>query len=466
MKKDMCSINKSRFYIRAVAAVAVFLMTAAVRADNPIVQTLYTADPAPLVHEGVCYVYTSHDEDKLVNNFFTMNDWRCYSSKDMVNWTDHGSPLSYKDFTWARGDAWAGQCIYRNGKFYYYVPVNRKGAGMAVGVAVSDKPEGPFKDPIGKPLVFSGHGDIDPTVFIDDDGQAYLYWGNPNLYYVKLNEDMISYSGEINKVTLTTENFGVRTKDDRPTSYEEGPWLFKRNGLYYMIFAGGPISEHIAYSTGPSVTGPWTYRGIIMPTQGASFTNHPGICDYRGNSYFFYHNGALPGGQGFHRSVCVEKFQYSDDGTIPTINMTKEGAPQISHLTPYNTVQAETICWASGIRTEQCSEGGMNVCNVTDGDYIMIKGVDFGPGAGSFEARIASASSGGSIEIRLDSLTGTLAGTCVVSGTGGWQTWENESCSVSGVSGVHDLYLRFTGGSGDLFNVNWWKFTIGENRNL
>ncbi len=427
-------------------------------ADNPIVQTIYTADPAPLVHNEVCYVYTGHDADILVNNFFTMNDWRCYSSIDMQNWTDHGSPLSYTAFSWARGDCWAGQCVQRNGKFYFYVPMNRKNGGMAVGVAVATDPQGPFKDPIGKPLVCAGNGDIDPTVFIDDDGQAYLYWGNPNLYYVKLNEDMISYSGEINKVPLTTESFGVRSKNDRPTQYEEGSWLYKRNGLYYMIFAAGPISEHISYSTSNSPTGPWTFRSVIMPTQGGSFTNHPGVCDYKGNSYFFYHNGALRGGGGFHRSVCVEQFSYNDDGTIPTINMTKAGAPQIGKLNPYDTIQAETICWESGVETEKCSEGGVNVCDIENGDYIKVKGVDFGAGATSFEARVASATSGGNIELRLDSPTGTLVGTCVASGTGGWQTWKTMSCSVKDASGVHDLYLVFTGGSESLLKFNWWKF--------
>ena len=440
---------------------AIMVAWTACYADNPIVQTWYTADPAPMVHDGVCYVYTTHDEDVLVNNFFTMNDWRCYSSTDMVNWTDHGSPLSYKDFSWASGDAWAGQCIYRNGKFYFYVPMKMKIGGKAIGVAVATHPAGPFSDPLGRPLVGNdgSWGDIDPTVFIDDDGQAYLYWGNPYLRYVKLNEDMISYSGSVVEVPLTTESFGVRSKDDRPTRYEEGPWLYKRNDLYYMLFAAGPIPEHIAYSTAPSATGPWTFRGAIMASQATSaFTNHPGMCEYKGNSYFFYHNAALPGGGGFNRSVCVEQFEYNEDGTIPTIKMTKEGAPQIGHLNPYDTVQAETICWAARVKTERCSEGGMNVCNIENGDYIKVKGVDFGKGAASFEARVASGSEGGTIEIRLGSPTGKLIGTCVVSGTGGWQTWKTVNCTVDGAADVHDLFFVFTGDSGLLMNFNWWKF--------
>ena len=196
-----------------------------------------------------------------------------------------------------------------------------------------------------------------------------------------------------------------------------------------------------------------------MASQATSaFTNHPGVCDYKGNSYFFYHNQALPGGGGFKRSVCVEQFEYNEDGTFPTIKMTKEGAPQIGHLNPYDTVQAETICWAARVKTERCSEGGMNVCNIENGDYIRVKGVDFGKGATAFEARVASGSEGGKIEIRLGSPTGKLVGTCVVSGTGDWQQWETVNCTVDGAAEGHDLYLVFTGGEGKLFNFNWWKF--------
>lgn len=444
-----------------VAILAVMLSTfipTVCYGDNPIVQTNYTTDPAPMVYDGTCYVYTGHDEDNLVNDFFTMNEWRCYSSTDMVNWTDHGSPLSYQTFQWSRGDAWAGQCVERNGKFYFYAPVNKKNGGKVIGVAVSDQPTGPFKDALGHPLVSTGSGDIDPTVFIDEDGQAYLYWGNPNLYYVKLNQDMISYSGTVKQIPLTTEGFGKRSKTDRLTTYEEGPWFYKRNQLYYMVFAGGPISEHIGYSTSTTPIGPWTYRGVIMPKQGRSFTNHAGVVDYKGKSYFFYHNGALPGGGGFHRSVCVEEFKYQPNGLFPTINMTKSGPEQLGRVNPYKNNEAEMIAFSSGIKTEVCQEGGMNVGYIENGDWIKIKGVDFGSGANSFKARVASGASGGNIELHLDSPTGSLVGTCPITGTGGWQNWTTKSCGVNGAAGVHDLYLKFTGDSGYLFNVNWWKF--------
>lgn len=318
-------------------------------AQNPIVQTMYTADPAPLVHNDVLYLYTSHDED--ASTWFVMNDWKLYTTTDMVNWTDHGAVLSYKTFSWAKGDAWAMQCVERDGKFYAYVPVTSRATNSAaIGVAVSDSPYGPFIDPLGKPLVQSKKGDIDPTVFIDDDGQAYLYWGNPFCYYVKLNEDMISYEGDIVRVPMTEEAFGKREGNvkERPTLYEEGPWLYKRNDLYYLLWAGGPISEHLGYSTSKSPLGPWKYGGVLMPTEGRSFTNHPGIVDYKGNTYLFYHSGALPGGSGFTRSVCVEQVEFNKNGSIKPLKMTEGIQQGLTTLNPYRKTEAETIAFPKG----------------------------------------------------------------------------------------------------------------------
>ena len=423
-------------------------------ADNPIVQTCFTADPAPMVYKDTVYLYTGHDEDDARG--FKMFDWKCFTSTDMVNWTEHGIVASMSTFTWtAVNGAWAPQAIFKNGKFYFYCPVAQKNGGMAIGVAVADNPFGPFKDALGKPLIANSREDIDPTVFIDDDGQAYLYWGNPNVYYVKLNEDMISYSG------------GIIKEPTKPKNYQEGPWLYKRNGKYYMAYASTCCPEGIGYCMSDSPTGPWTYKGMIMNPNSASSGNHPGIIDYKGSSYVFGFNYELlfrrQSQKVERRSICVEKFNYNADGTIPEVPWwSTTGAPQIGTFNPYVQTEAETICWAWDVKTEKCSEGGMDVCNIENGDYIKVKGVDFGAGATSFEARVASAASGGNIELRLDSPTGTLVGTCAVPGTGDWQKWETKSCVVSGASGVHDLYFKFTGGSGSLFNFNWWKFSGSE----
>jgi arabinoxylan arabinofuranohydrolase len=429
-----------RHFSLALAALAAFPSPA--RADNPIIQTSYTADPAPMVHEGRLYLYTSHDEDVTVNDFYTMNDWRLYSTVDMVNWTDHGTPAAGKTFSWFTDNAWATQAVPRNGKFYLYVPLNNN-SGAKIGVGVADSPLGPFKDPLGKALAASGSSNIDPTVFIDDDGQAYMYWGNGTLRYVKLNSDMISTSGSVTNVTLS--------------GFTEGPWFYKRGALYYMVYAATSGSEKISYATSDQPTGPWTTRGDIM-APGNTFTNHPGVVDYQGHSYFFYHNSALPGGNDYKRSVCVEEFTYGADGSIPKLTPSTKGPTAIAALNPFLQVEAETIAFSSGLKTEVCSDtgGGMNVTSINNGDYIKVKDVDFADGVTSFAARVSSSASGAKLELHLDSQTGTSLGTCDVSGA---STWETKTCTVSGGNGKHDLFLKFTGGSGDLFKFNWWQFT-------
>ncbi|MBN1605534.1 MAG: family 43 glycosylhydrolase [Polyangiaceae bacterium] len=443
------------------SASAVGLLARASLADNPIIQTKYTADPAPLVYEDTVYLYTSHDEDNATG--FTMYNWMLYSSTDMVNWTDHGIIGGVKDpdktFKWADGNnAWAPQVIHRNGKFYLYGPFPRSGH-MVIGVAVADTPTGPFVDALGEPLINNPNSgnDIDPTVFVDDDGQAYLYWGHqPPVFYVKLNEDMISYSGSIVELP-------------RIQTYEEGPWLWALDGRWYLAFASTCCPEGIGYAMSDSPTGPWTYKGSIMDGDSRSSGNHPGIIEYKGAWYVFGFNYAisypqtttqpLPGGHTEQRSICVEKLSYAADGTIPKLPWwTTTGAPQIGTLDPYAQTEAETIAFSKGLKTETCGEGGMDVTAIENGDYIKVKGVDFRSGATSFTARVASQNSGGKIEIRLDSQTGTLVGTCTVEGTGGAQTWATVSCDISGATEVHDVYFVFTGGSGSLFNFNWWKF--------
>ncbi len=281
-------------------------------AQNPIVQTCFTSDPAPMVAGDRLYVYTGHDEDNA--DFFWMYEWRAYSTADMVNWTDHGSLMSLDTFSWADDRAWAAQTIERDGKYYWYVCAHSKlTGGMAIGVAVGNSPTGPFRDALGKPLYDNGSWDnIDPTVMIDDDGQAYIYWGNPNVYCAKLNRDMVSIDGDVMMIEQTTEGFGAPQMDKRVKGkkykdcYTEGPWITKRNGKYMLLYAAGGVPEHIAYSISDTPTGPWRYMGPIMPLEDTrSFTNHCGVTDYKGHSYFFYHTGKLPGGGGFRRALTI-----------------------------------------------------------------------------------------------------------------------------------------------------------------
>ena len=448
--------NKKHLFIMTLGMFA-FSATA----QNPIVQTMYTADPAPMVYNGKMYLYTSHDEDE--STWFTMNDWKLYSTEDMVNWTDHGVALSYKTFEWAKGDAWAMQCVERGGKFYAYVPVTMKKGGGAIGVAVADSPYGPFYDPLGKPLVSSGKGDIDPTVMIDDDGQAYLYWGNPFCYYVKLNEDMISYTGEITKVPMTEEAFGKREGNvpERPTLYEEGPWLYKHADWYYLLWAGGPISEHLGYSMSKSPIGPWKYAGTLMPTEGRSFTNHPGIADYKGNTYLFYHNGALPVDTSVTPTIYIEQAEFNADGTIKPMKMTEGIREGLQTLNPYRKTEAETMAFSEGMKADQNEEVGVFVNAMRDGAYIKVKGVDFRTeGASKLITRVGTTHNGGvTMEVRADGLQGELLATIKISMTGWDDRWAVVTTDIAKINGVHDLYFVCKGEKpGRLMYFDYWMF--------
>ena len=447
---------------RRIMQGAVVLSGLSVNAQNPIVQTAYTADPAPLVYNDKLYLYTSHDEDD--STWFTMNDWKLYSTDDMVNWTEHPTPLSFKTFEWARGDAWAAQCIERDGKFYMYVPVTDRKGESAIGVAVADSPYGPFYDPLGTPLVQADFGNIDPTVFIDDDGQAYLYWGNPNCFYVKLNKDMISYEGGIHAVPMTPESFGRREGNPkRATLYEEAPWLYKRKGAYYLFYAGGPIPEHLAYATSDSPEGPWKYGGTVMAKEGGSFTNHPGIVDFRGKTYLFYHDVSLPGGSGFTRSVCVREMDFGRDGKVNPVKMVKEGVEKgLKPLCPYRKVEAETMAWSKRMKSDYNPQVGVFVTALRNGSYTRVRDVDFGEKAPScILARLSTTHNADIVmEVRLDGLEGKVLAELKVPRTGGSDRWKLVEKQIPQVTGVHDLYFIFKGKAmRNLAYFDYWKLS-------
>ncbi len=421
-----------------------------VNAQRPIIQTKYTADPAPMVYNDTVFLYTTHDEDDAEG--FKMQDWLLYTSTDMVNWTDHGVVASLKSFDWVKRDngAWAEQVVERNGKFYMYCPIH----GNGIGVLVSDSPYGPFKDPLGKPLVWQKEhwDDIDPTVFIDEDGQAYMYWGNPNCYYVKLNEDMISYSGDIVKLKETPEH------------YQEGPWFYKRNGHYYLAFASTCCPEGIGYAMSDSPTGPWKTKGYIMRPTERTRGNHPGIMDYKGKSYVFGLNYDLlkleTNTHYERRSVSVAEMHYNEDGTIQEVPYWADTKlEQIGTFNPFRKVEAETMAWGYGLKTAPNADKSLSVVDVNNGEYICVRGVNFGKNkARCFEVS-ALPLEGGNLKIRLDAPDGKIVGNVNIPQGNETSKYELYSCEVNAVSGIHDLYLSFEGENNkDLFELDYCKF--------
>lgn len=302
---------------------ATLLSTSALaqEAGNPIIKDKFTADPAALVDGDKVYLYAGHDEAPERQQRYVMNEWLCYSTSDMVHWTAHPSPLSVKDFAWAKADAWASQVIKRGNKYYWYVAVEHGTIhGKAIGVAVADSPTGPFKDARGSALITNdmttdtkiSWDDIDPSVFIDDDGQAYLFWGNTICYYAKLKPNMTELDGPIMKVNL-------------PSKFTEAPWIHKRKGWYYLSYSI-EFPEKTVYAMSKSIHGPWQYKGILNELAGNCNTNHHAIIDFKGKSYFVYHNGALAAdAASFHRSVCVDRLYYNKDGSMKRMVMTTEG---------------------------------------------------------------------------------------------------------------------------------------------
>jgi len=441
------------------------LSASAMYAQNPIVSAAYTPDPAPFVYGDKVYLFTDHDEDDAT--YFKMNDWQVFSSSDMVNWTYHGAQISTETFAWAKwGDrAWACQAVERNGKWYWYLCCNTAEGEDALAVAVADSPDGPWKDAIGKPLA-TGFGFIDPSVFIDDDGKAYLFWGNKGLWYGRLNDDMVSFKNGYKEVPgyHDPKSFGDLQmkmnwkigKEEAMTQYEEGPWMYKRNGTYYLSYPAGGVPEYMAYSTAPTIDGPWTFKGKIMDLAENSFTIHGGNIDFKGHHYMFYHNGILPDGGGFHRSAAVEEFTFNEDGSIPFIPFTKEGVKPVGTLNPYVRVEAETMASSWWVKYDRKAGKEHYITRLFNGSWTKVREVDFGTLAeGTMTCSVLNGRNEGVIEFYLDSIADKPFARIEVNVKEGVI-----SAPVSRkIEGVHDVYILFRGGDEQLFDFDWWKIT-------
>lgn len=297
--------------------------------QNPLFTGRFTADPACTVMGDRIYAYVGEDMAPP-GGWFVMPHWLCYSSDDMVNWTCHGPVLRAADFPYANPNgAWAAQVVEKDGKFYFYVTLDDRSNGRhTIDVAVSDSPTGPFRPARadGTPLITDDmttdshrhNADIDPTVLIDDDGTPWMAWGNGDCYMVRLKKNMTELDGPIKRVPMR--------------NYSEGPWLFKRKGIYYNIYASdapGVQPEQMAYSMAPSMEGPWTFGGMLTGPAKYGFTIHPSVNQFKGKWYFIYHDGSYmqngqPGGD-CRRSVCAEYLHFNRDGSIRPITLTEEG---------------------------------------------------------------------------------------------------------------------------------------------
>lgn len=458
-----------KLYTTIALAAACF----AANAQNPIITGMFAPDPAPYVHDGKVYLFVDHDEPDAT--FYFMKDWHVFSTEDMVNWTHLGAQVSTATFDWAvQGDnAWASQAVERNGKWYWYLSIIEKATrAQVIAVAVADNPMGPWKDAIGGPLAKGEGSFIDPTVFVDDDGRAYLFWGNKGCWYGELNPDMISFKNGFKEVpgfhdpkcfgpAVMKMNWG-KGEMEMMVGYEEGPWVMKRNGIYYMSYPAGGVPEHMAYSTAKNINGPWTYGDKIMEIAPNSFTIHGGNVNFKGHDYMFYHSGMLPNGNSYRRSACVEEFKFNPDGSIPFIPATTEGVAPVGTLNPYNRVEGETMAQSYGVKNDRLAGKRHFITSIHQGDWICIREVDFGTDQPKeLTAEVLNVKHPGRAEFYLDTLyiqekrVRPIATINVEEGS------TVITAPVRGeVSGKHNVYILFRGGDDEqLFDLDWWQFS-------
>jgi arabinoxylan arabinofuranohydrolase len=455
--KSRYSSERAGASILLTCACLLFFPLAA-RASNPVITTAYGADPSARVFDGRIYVYASHDRNDARE--FDMIDYHVYSSDDLQNWQDHGVAFRMSQAHWAGAHLWAPDCVFKGGKYFLYFPVAASGK-RRIGVAVSTSPAGPFVD-TGSPI--AGAYGIDPSLFFDDDGTAYMVWAGNGVMIAKMKSNMTEFAETPHKVEGTKNFF-------------EGPFLFKRGKLYYITYPAfkpggvgrGGHGQNYDYAVADKPTGPYVYKGPFTQSEPGGDNIQGSQLEFKGKWYCFYHDfstsvGRL--GHGYKRAIKMDELHFAEDGSILPLQWTTEGPKQLKPLDAFSVFQAETLNATDipegdhAIAVDMDSQGTVYLGPALPGAWVKYAGVDFGKGAEEFQVQAASATGGGIIDLRLDGIDGPLLGSCTVRYTGGWYQWSTQSCRINQVSGIHDLYMVFRGSGHDgLFNIDWFSFS-------
>lgn len=433
----------------------ILLLPLMTMANNPLVTHLYTADPTGRVMDGKLFVFPSCDivcDEGKGNNGFCMPYYHAFSSENLFDWTDHGRIIDQNDVPWGKKNSfgmWAPDCVEKGGTYYYYFPgiPEDSSAFRRIGVATASRPEGPYT--VDQHYVEGPKG-IDPNVFIDDDGQAYLdFGGGKSLFVAKLNEDMKSINGEI--VAL----------QGLPGKYKEGSFIFKRNGKYYFTFPHAPAgSEELAYATGDNPMGPFEYQGLFMKswTDGC-WTNHHSIVEYNGQWILFYHHDDISNDQHL-RSICADYLYFNADGSIQEVIPTKRG---IGICPADRQIQIDRYTDIHKAQVHRTAEDKVNwqVDFIENGGWVKYDRVDFSDKKyGKVRIKIASEAQGGILEIRQGGTAGKLLAKIEIPATGKWNNWKTISAPmIDQARGVQNITCSFQGKKeGYLFNLDWIQF--------
>lgn len=425
-------------------------MTGALEAQNPIIRDQFTADPTARVFEGRVYVYPSHDIPSPIERleeWFCMEDYHVFSSENLTDWTDHGVIVTQNKVPWVTPDSysmWAPDCVYRDGKYYFYFPSSPKeseGRGFAIGVAIADKPYGPFV-PQASPI--QGVQGIDPCVFIDKDGQAYIYWSGRGMSVAKLKDNMIELASEPVQI------------EGLPEGFKEGPFFFERNGKYYYTFPWvQDKTETLAYAMGDNPMGPFEFKGLIMEQWPSEcWTNHHSIVEYKDQWYLFYHHNDYSPDFDKNRSARVDSLSFNPDGTIQKVIPTLRGvgvtdAKREIQIDRYSKIsdKGASIDYLNRERTFD----GWKTILTAKGAWIQYNTVDFGKEK-KVKARVSS-KEGGTLQVRQNSLSKPMVAEIKVSKGNQWTVVEAPVKDLQ--LGVHDLIVSL--GAGNV-EVDWVSF--------
>lgn len=432
-------MKHTKFLLTALVAALAMINNSG--AQNPIIRNQYSADPSARVFGDRVYVFPSHDilaaEGKGRVGWFCMEDYHVFSSSNLTDWTDHGMIVTQNKVPWVRPDSysmWAPDCIERNGKYYFYFPTAAAdtvtyGRGFTIGVATADKPEGPYT-PEATPI--KGVRGIDPNVFIDDDGQAYLYWSAGNIFGAKLKADMLELDSE------------VKILGELPTKgLKEGPYMFKRNGTYYLTYPHVENKiERLEYAIGDNPLGPFKVTGVIMDESASGcWTNHHSIIQFRNQLYLFYHDRDYSPNFDKARSVRADSLFFNEDGTIRKVIPTLRGigvtkATDNIQLDRYTAIgEGATVAFLDTINRFN----GWKTVFPNKGAWVQYNTVDFEKKRVKKITANITGDKDAILEIRTGSLNGPVIATITTNETKDWVIKTTQVAKT--VSGIHHLFV-------------------------
>jgi hypothetical protein len=443
-------------FTRLILSCMVVLFSASVLGQNPIITNQFTADPSARVFNDRVYLFPSHDisphTNKNKENWFSMEDYHVFSSDNLTEWTDHGVIVTQNKVPWVKPDTysmWAPDCIERNGKYYFYFPSTPKDTtiakGFTIGVAVADKPEGPYKV---EPLPIKNVKGIDPNVFIDKDGQAYLYWSQGNIYGAKLKDNMTELASE-----------PVLLKNLPEKGLKEGPYLFERNGIYYLTYPHVENkTERLEYATGNNPLGPFKVTGVLMDESATGcWTNHHSVIQFNDQWYLFYHHNDLSPKFDKNRSVRIDSLSFNQDGTIKKVIPTLRGVGttpakskiQIDRYSALSTNGASV----DFLETQDAIKGWKTVFNAEKA-FVRYNSVDFSTKKLKKVIIQVKASAGGIVEIRIDKIDGPLLTRVKIAPSANWNLIEANLLKYA--AGTHDLFIIST--QKNPVEIDWLTF--------